>query len=96
MHTFSDGINPTQPLNAVIIDTESTVKQIGKTTTQIFHFVGGEKRTFTRIISSQIKEGEMLKLWLVDGRMLIINKKNLLMTEVLPEREAPVIDGDNS
>jgi hypothetical protein len=34
-----------------------------------------------------MKEGEMLKLKLKDGRMLIINKSNLLMTEVFAEKE---------
>lgn len=68
-----------------MINLKSSINNISQTTTQIFHFVGGEKRTFHGIISSEIKEGEMLKLKLIDGRLLIINKKNLLMTEVFSE-----------
>lgn len=67
------------------MDLKSTVSQVGKATTQIFHFVGGEKRTFSGIKTDEMKEGEMLKLILEDGRMLIINKKNLLMAEVFKE-----------
>lgn len=63
----------------------STVNKLGTTTTQIFHFRDNVKRTFHGIISSEIKEGEMLKLTLKDGRMLIINKANLLMSEVFNE-----------
>jgi len=61
---------------------KSSVHSIGEVTTQIFHFVGGEKRTFEGLITDSIKEGEMTKIKTDDGRMLIINKKNLLLTEV--------------
>lgn len=64
---------------------QSTVNNIGKTTTQIFHFVGGEIRTFHGILSEEIKDGRFLKLKTKDGRMLIINWKNILMTEVFAE-----------
>lgn len=72
-------------IGIINMDLQSTVKQIGKTTTQVFHFVGNIKRTFTGIVTETIKEGEMLKVKTVDGRMLIINKANLLMTEVFTE-----------
>jgi len=61
---------------------KSTVNNIGETTTQIFHFMGGEVRTFSGIVSKEIKDGRFLKLITTDGRMLIINTRNLLMTEV--------------
>jgi len=63
----------------------SSVYRIAKRTKQIFHFVGDVKRTFSGIMTDEILEGEMLKLFLEDGRMLIINKKNLLMTEVFSD-----------
>lgn len=67
------------------LNLQSTVNKVGKTTTQIMHFVGGEVRTFHGVISSEIKDGRFLKLKLLDGRMLIINTKNHLLTEVFNE-----------
>jgi len=63
----------------------SSVYRVAKKTKQIFHFVGNVKRTFSNILTDEILEGEMLKLFLEDGRMLVINKKNLLMTEIFSE-----------
>jgi len=63
----------------------SSVNEIGETTTQILHFIGDSKRTLHGVISSKIKEGEFVKLFLKDGRMIMIQKKNLLLVEVFNE-----------
>lgn len=63
----------------------SSVNEIGETTTQILHFIYDSKRTLPGVISSRIKEGEFVKLYLQDGRMILVNKKNILMVEVFNE-----------
>ena len=63
-------------------DLQSSVKQQGKWVTQIIHFVGGEKRTFTHINSRHIKQGQFTKLMTQDGRYILINDKNVLCIEV--------------
>lgn len=67
------------------VNLQSTVNMMWEMTTQILHFVGGEKRTFEHIVSSTIKQGEFTKMKTKDGRLLMINTKNVLMIEVFPE-----------
>lgn len=67
------------------MDLQSSVKQQGKLVTQIIHFIGGEKRTFEHIISSSVKQGQFTKLVTEDGRMIMINDKNVLCIEIFPE-----------
>ena len=70
----------------VDIDLKSSVIEIaGEYVTQIIHFVGGEKRTFNNIKSSNIKQGQFTKLLTKDERMILINDKNVLCIEVFPE-----------
>jgi len=69
------------------MDLQSSIKKQGKYVTQILHFVGGEKRTFNNIKSSEIKQGQFTKLTTSDGRMILINDKNVLCIEVFPENE---------
>jgi hypothetical protein len=69
------------------MDLQSSIKKQGKYVTQILHFVGGEKRTFNNIISTEIKQGQFTKLITKDGRMILINDKNVLCIEVFPENE---------
>lgn len=63
----------------------STVNKMGKSVTQVFHFIGNEKMTFEGLIPETIKEGEFTKIMAKDGRMLLINRKNLLLVEVFSE-----------
>ena len=72
----------------------SSVYKVAKKTKQIFHFVGNVKRTFSNIMTDEILEGEMLKLFLEDGRMLVINKKNLLMTEIFSQESLKKQEND--
>ena len=64
---------------------KSSVEKKGKKVKMIFHFVGEVVRTFESLDTHTIKDGQMFKIEHEDGRMLIINRKNLLMTEVFPE-----------
>ena len=67
------------------MDLQSSIKKQGDYVTQILHFVGGEKRTFNNIKSSEIKQGQFTKLTTKDGRMILINDKNILCIEVFSE-----------
>ena len=67
------------------MDLQSSVKKQGQWVTQIIHFVGGEKRTFENINSEVIKQGQFTKLTTKDGRMILINDKNVLCIEVFPQ-----------
>jgi hypothetical protein len=70
------------------MDLQSSVKKQGKYVTQIIHFVGGEKRTFEDIETSVIKQGQFTKLTTADGRMIMINDKNVLCIEVFPQKQS--------
>lgn len=66
---------------------KSTVTQQWRYVTQIIHFIGDVKRTFERIDTHTIKQWEFTKMKLEDGRMLMINTKNVLCIEIFPELE---------
>jgi hypothetical protein len=70
------------------MDLQSSVKKQGKYVTQIIHFVGGEKRTFEDIETAVIKQGQFTKLATADGRMIMINDKNVLCIEVFPQTKS--------
>ena len=67
-------------------DLQSSLKSKGEYVTQIIHFVGGVKRTFESIKTAEIKQGQMTKLELKDGRIIMINDANVLMIEVFEEK----------
>jgi hypothetical protein len=68
------------------VNLRSSVELVGEYTTQIIHFVGGEKRTFSDIESSSIKQGQFTKLNIKDGRVIMVNDKNVLCIEVFPQK----------
>lgn len=68
------------------VNLRSSVEFVGEYTTQIIHFVGGEKRTFSDIESSSIKQGQFTKLKTKDGRWIMINDKNVLCIEVFSQK----------
>lgn len=70
------------------MDLQSSIKKQGKFVTQIIHFVGGEKRTFEDIESSTVKQGQFTKLTTADGRMIMINDKNVLCIEIFPQTKS--------
>ena len=67
------------------VNLKSSVENVGEWTTQIIHFVGGEKRTFSNIESSSIKQGQFTKLKTREGHYIMVNDKNVLCIEVFPQ-----------
>jgi hypothetical protein len=55
--------------------------------TQILHFINGEKRTFHNIDTHSIQQGQFTKFQCIDGRMIMINDKNILCIEVFNEED---------
>ena len=74
-----------EKLNKVTLNLQSTVNQQGKKVTQIIHFVGGIKRTYTGIVTETIKQGQFTKFELENGSIIMINDKNVLCIEVFKE-----------
>lgn len=70
-----------------MLDLQSSIKKKGSHVTQIIHFVGGEKRTFEGVITNIVKQGQFTKLNTLDGRMVLINDKNVLCIEIFSENE---------
>ena len=68
-------------------DLQSSIKQQGKYVTQIFHFVGGEKRTYDGIEVESIRQGQFTKFRCKNGALVLINDKNVLMIEVFEDKE---------
>ena len=68
------------------MDLESSTKKQGDIITQIIYYVGGEKRTFENIKSTYIKQGQFTKLETTDGRLIMINDKNVLCIEVFSQK----------
>ena len=66
-------------------DLQSSLKSKGEYVTQIIHFVGGVKRTFEGVSTSKIKQGQMTKLELKDGRIVMINDTTVVGVEVFSE-----------
>ena len=70
-----------------MIDLQSTTKDQGEVVTRIIHFTNGEKRTFENILTNSIKQGQFTKLTTLDGRLIMINDKNVLCIEVFKQDE---------
>lgn len=70
-----------------MIDLQSTTKDQGEVVTQIIHFTNGEKRTFENILTNSIKQGQFTKLTTLDGRLIMVNDKNVLCIEVFKQDE---------
>jgi len=68
------------------VNLKSSVTEVaGELTTQIIHFVGGEKRTFNDIQSTTIRQGQFTKFRQKDGTWIMINDKNVLCIEVFKQ-----------
>tara|TARA_R110002153_G_scaffold185019_1_gene338186 strand:- start:14043 stop:14264 length:222 start_codon:yes stop_codon:yes gene_type:complete len=67
------------------VNLQSTVNNVGEFVTQVIHFVGGVKRTYTGIKPETIKQGQFTKLFCKDGSMLMVNDTNVLCIEVFNE-----------
>ncbi len=64
---------------------KSSTNKLGRYTTQIIHGINGTKLTFNGIDTESIKQGQFTKMMTKDGRMLMINDKNVLAIEVFKE-----------
>ena len=53
--------------------------------TQIYHFVGGVKRTYDGIEVKSIRQGQFTKFRCKNGAMVMINDTNVLMIEIFEE-----------
>ena len=65
------------------MDLKSTIAKQGKYVTQVIHYIHGEKKTIFNIDTETIIQGEFTKFWDKEGRLYLINPKNVLMIEVL-------------
>lgn len=65
---------------------KSSVNTKGKYVSQIIHFISGEKRTFFEVSTESIKQGQFTKFETRDGRMIMVNDKNVLCIEIIREK----------
>ena len=64
---------------------KSSITAKGKYVSKILHFVGGEKRTFNGVDTDTIKQGQFTKFETKDGRLVMVNDKNILCIEIIKE-----------
>ena len=62
----------------------STTKQ-GRYVTQIIHFKHGYRKTIHEVDTWSIEQGQFTKFMVKDGRMVMINDSNVLMSKTLVE-----------
>ena len=77
-----------QMIDELEVDLKSSVAEWTKTkyVTQIYHFVGGVKRTYNGIESKTISQGQFTKFRQKDGTWILVNDKNVLCIEVFREK----------
>lgn len=68
------------------LNLKSSANKVGDKITQIIHFSGGNKRTFSNILSSQISQGQFTKLYQEDGTLIMVNDKNVDCIEIFKEK----------
>ena len=78
------GLVPEQPQGSQP-NLQSTTNKLGRYVTQIFHGTNGQVRTFHGVDTTKTKDGQMCKLFLKDGRMLLVNRNNMDIVEVIAE-----------
>lgn len=64
---------------------KSSVETRGKTVTQIITCVTGIKKTFRGIKTETIEQGDFTHFETEDGRMILVNTKNVMFVEVFKE-----------
>lgn len=65
------------------MDTMSTTQKQWRYVTQIIHFVGGVVRTFHNIDTTTIQDWQLCKMRDEKWRLIMVNKDNVLLVEVL-------------
>jgi RimJ/RimL family protein N-acetyltransferase len=68
-----------------MVSLKSSIIAKGRYVSQILHFVGGEKRTFNNVDTHSIKQGQFTKFETKDGRLVMVNDKNVLCIEIIKE-----------
>ena len=66
-------------------DLKSSVTRKGKRVTQIITFRDGYKKTIEGIDTETIKQSEFTHMETDDGRLVLINPKNVLLVEIFEE-----------
>jgi hypothetical protein len=76
-----------QMIDELEVDLKSSVTGWSKTqyVTQIYHFVGGVKRTYNGINIKTIRQGQFTKFLCKNGAMVMVNDSNVLMVETFEE-----------
>ena len=76
-----------QMIDELEVDLKSSVTEWSENeyVTQIYHFVGGVKRTFSGIAVKSIRQGQFTKFRCKNGAMVMINDANVLMVETFEE-----------
>ena len=76
-----------QMIDELEVDLKSSVTEwSGKEyVTQIYHFVGGVKRTYNGINIKTIRQGQFTKFLCKNGAMVMVNDSNVLMVETFEE-----------
>ena len=72
--------------NMTNINLKSSITEKGRYVSQILHFINGEKRTFNDVDTHSIKQGQFTKFETKDGRLVMVNDKNILCIEVIEEK----------
>lgn len=73
--------------NEKMVSLKSSITAKGKYVSKILHFVGGEKRTFNGVDTESIKQGQFTKFETKDGRLVMVNDKNILCIEIIKEND---------
>lgn len=63
----------------------NSIKTKGKRVTEIITFKGGYKTTFKNIYTKSIEQGRFTHFETEDGRMVLVNDRNVLCVEVLKQ-----------
>ena len=74
-------------LKTKMVSLKSSITAKGKYVSKILHFVGGEKRTFNGVDTDSIKQGQFTKFETKDGRLVMVNDKNILCIEIIKEND---------
>ena len=84
-----DKTNFRDMIDELDVDLKSSVNEWSNAeyVTQIYHFVGGVKRTYSGIEVKSIRQGQFTKLETKDGRLVLINDINVLCIEIFAENE---------
>jgi hypothetical protein len=73
------------------INLKSSITQKGRYVSKILHFINGEKRTFNSVDTHSIKQGQFTKFETKDGRLVMVNDKNILCIEIITEENDNII-----